>query len=420
MIGLVTLPILSNAAFGGVALGSSLQDCIDLFDTFEATNFGHKSGAAAKPFRQDGSQLISCDFVGLCPDGISRQTCSWLRFFSVNCETVSGNVFASIRTNSLPNHCYDSKTNPATGSSTEFNAYEFYQIRFNLEPRLMLRFAGLSQSNSDSIFTTINSQLAYNTVACSNGWALNSLIDANIIDGNEFVYNPFRSTPINDDWSYTADFYTRYPHLKLTSSNSIVGVARNGVFIFSGLTFDDYDAFFPASYGAKNLPKKVSVDLCLGTTETYNVYRYHMYSPCMFDITVRYSQGGCTTSAICRNDVIDYAKKMTLATQRTFLPIGLAKDGRIIYGPYKENGNLWQPCEVDICNGRLFGDNYAYVATMFFPYVVGCWGPGNLGMNYKAECSSKPRLCKSGFQSLQSPFLIVIATLTFVLFSFYN
>jgi hypothetical protein len=63
---------------------------------------------------------------------------------------------------------------------------------------------------------------------------------------------------------------------------------------------------------------------------------------------------------------------------KTIIPIGLAKDGRVIYGPYKTNGNLWQPCDVDVCNGRIFAqDYYGYVATMFFPYMVGCWGPGS-------------------------------------------
>ena len=35
------------------------------------------------------------------------------------------------------------------------------------------------------------------------------------------------------------------------------------------------------------------------------------------------------------------------------LPIGLAKDGHIIYGPYRIDGTLWQTCDVDICNGRM-------------------------------------------------------------------
>ncbi len=70
------------------------------------------------------------------------------------------------------------------------------------------------------------------------------------------------------------------------------------------------------------------------------------------------------------------------------IPIGIARDGRVIYGPYKSNGFLWQPCDVDICNGRKEGNVYFYVASMFYPYFVGCWGPGSSGETFRAQCTS--------------------------------
>jgi hypothetical protein len=75
--------------------------------------------------------------------------------------------------------------------------------------------------------------------------------------------------------------------------------------------------------------------------------------------------------------------------------IGLAKDGRLIYGPYKTGGLLWDTCDVDICNGRWMGNFYSYVSTNFFPYTVGCWGPGNspIDSNMHASCSKYPRQC---------------------------
>jgi hypothetical protein len=78
---------------------------------------------------------------------------------------------------------------------------------------------------------------------------------------------------------------------------------------------------------------------------------------------------------------------------KQFEPIGLAKDGRIIYGPYKFDGTLWQPCDVDVCNGVQFGYYYGYVSTMFHPYFVGCWGPGNRPVALRASCSSNGRYC---------------------------
>ncbi len=69
------------------------------------------------------------------------------------------------------------------------------------------------------------------------------------------------------------------------------------------------------------------------------------------------------------------------------IPIGLARDGRVIYGPYNSKGQLWQPCDVDICNGRKEGNTYYYVSTMFYPYFVGCWGPGSSDVTFRASCS---------------------------------
>jgi len=46
-------------------------------------------------------------------------------------------------------------------------------------------------------------------------------------------------------------------------------------------------------------------------------------------------------------------------------------------GPYKEDGSLWSPCEVDVCNGVYLNDEYVYVTTVFHPYTVACFSRGN-------------------------------------------
>jgi hypothetical protein len=85
---------------------------------------------------------------------------------------------------------------------------------------------------------------------------------------------------------------------------------------------------------------------------------------------------------------------------QTVTPIGLARDGRVIYGPFKADGTIWQPCDVDVCNGRYFGRQYGYVSTMFHPYFVGCWGPGNFP-ELSQQCTTNPRKCHtSGASSL--------------------
>ena len=55
--------------------------------------------------------------------------------------------------------------------------------------------------------------------------------------------------------------------------------------------------------------------------------------------------------------------------------IGIARDGHMIIGPWKENGEIWG-CDRDVCNGAFVDGSYVYVGSDNFPYVVGCWGPG--------------------------------------------
>ena len=145
-----------------------------------------------------------------------------------------------------------------------------------------------------------------------------------------------------------------------------------------------------------------------------------MYSPCMFPITARDTAGSCSSSSNCNKDILSYSQKLTNNVFRTIKPIGIAKDGRVIYGPYTKDGKLWQPCDVDVCNGRFFGENYAYVATMFFPYVIGCWGPGNGAGGLSPSCTNKPRLCKAGYQTIQTPTFAISLALMVIIFSLFE
>lgn len=74
------------------------------------------------------------------------------------------------------------------------------------------------------------------------------------------------------------------------------------------------------------------------------------------------------------------------------MTIGIARDGHMILGPYKDDGTLWQPCEVDVCNGVTIDGSYHYVLTRFFPYSIGCWGPASK-TSYDLSCSTNERVC---------------------------
>lgn len=56
-------------------------------------------------------QLVSCDNVGKCPDGVIRTTCKWQRFLSyayTPASVYTDPVDVYIATNGLPDHCYKS------------------------------------------------------------------------------------------------------------------------------------------------------------------------------------------------------------------------------------------------------------------------------------------------------------------------
>jgi hypothetical protein len=66
--------------------------------------------------------------------------------------------------------------------------------------------------------------------------------------------------------------------------------------------------------------------------------------------------------------------------------VGIALDGRKIYGPFNNAGGFYLRSDVDICNGMIIDGEYAYVMTTFYPYTVGCWGEGDK-TSLKASCS---------------------------------
>ena len=104
----------------------------------------------------------------------------------------------------------------------------------------------------------------------------------------------------------------------------------------------------------------------------------------------------CEDVAECDKNPLAYMTKGMPTMMKDILPIGIAKDGHMIMGPYRGDGTLWQPCDVDACNGLMIGGNYVYVSTLFHPYTVGCWGPSDQGI-VAGACSSNTRTCSQSF-----------------------
>lgn len=77
--------------------------------------------------------------------------------------------------------------------------------------------------------------------------------------------------------------------------------------------------------------------------QTFRTYRYHTYSPCMYDISQRKAVARlCKDDQICADsNMFGYANAKTPNAVKTLTPIGIARDGRVIYGPYKAVNALW-------------------------------------------------------------------------------
>ena len=107
--------------------------------------------------------------------------------------------------------------------------------------------------------------------------------------------------------------------------------------------------------------------------------------------------------------------------------VGIAKDGRVIYGPIKSGDTaldavLYSACDLDICNGlqsSVVGNadptlmNYSYRATKFHPYLVGCFGPGsNMDVALTGQyCTTNEKYC-GAFDGVVASALVVLAALT--------
>lgn len=199
-----------------------------------------------------------------------------------------------------------------------------------------------------------------------------------------------------------------------TDVDKIVGIALNGVPIFSGVSELGMDAYAAASYNGVKATN-IAPDYCLGDNSHTSFYHYYTMSPCILSGALKSSPTAksCNSDTTCKSDKETYLLKAK-SSQKTLTPIGIARDGHKIYGPFDDNGDTWDPCDVDICNGLIIDGEYAYVMTTFFPYTVGCLGDGNIPTpEYLASCSKNPRKCASGGSFLNLGYAI------FALFAFF-
>lgn len=124
----------------------------------------------------------------------------------------------------------------------------------------------------------------------------------------------------------------------------MAGFAIDGVVIKSSTTLGGFDPFYPklwAGAGDYQLPE---VDSCLGSVDQDSLfYSYSILSPCLLKQSTIDDESLCSQFPECYEDLKGYAlKSYTLQSkeqknlQDGVTVLGIAKDGHMIIGPYKD------------------------------------------------------------------------------------
>jgi YHYH protein len=181
--------------------------------------------------------------------------------------------------------------------------------------------------------------------------------DKRVLSSNDFPNHPTGTFPVaRNDPAYRIDrnpnsiqrqnFRIELPAnpksaAKATCAPNVVGILLTGVALFNALDDPGRDAVAHETQ-----------DSCHGHPQRTGVYHYHSLTNCLSD---KPDAGG--------NSPL----------------VGYALDGFGIYGPY-ENGRQLTTADLDSCHGKtsvIMWDGrkvamYHYVATVDFPYTVGC------------------------------------------------
>lgn len=269
---------------------------------------------------------VSCSQLNatFCPGSIINGICVWQRKLVVTCINNS-TVRIRVQSNGLPGRCMNSPMDRPRELNIDF------EVNFN--PKVSV--------NSPNHSPTTQSEL--NNIICN-------------ISNQQSVPS-------------TSNFVT-------TSAAELMqvlaGVSIDNVAILNVNSANNADPFYPPAGSTAE-----SVDECLGHPNVGGIYHYHIASGCAVSPPTG-NISTCNALSACSNNIASYFLTTFPSSARTLTVIGIAKDGHVIYGPYSSSGKIFTS-GFDICNGmfyNLLGD-YAYFATNKYPYITGCFGPGN-------------------------------------------
>ncbi len=140
-------PSYQAAKANPVSYSSSISDCFSYVKQTRCTECLSNDNGPDWPFGSGATpedtpyETVSCNFPGICVDGVQRNPCTWRRYHGETCVETGGNFIHSSGTNSLPDHCYYSETSAPVGSSSAFNTYYFSRV-WNLPVTSTLKYEG--------------------------------------------------------------------------------------------------------------------------------------------------------------------------------------------------------------------------------------------------------------------------------------
>lgn len=299
---------------------SVYTQCISVVSKFATTV---SNGPVANITATTGVTVTCSQLTGsACPGSEASGVCTWERKLAITCINSSSTVRIRVQSNGLPGRCMS----PA---STDTISEQNFDFEVNFNPTVYVnspQHSATSQTELDSIVCNISSQ----TSAPST---------SNLVTYSQML-------------------------------NTLAGIGIDNVAILNVNSADNVDPFYPPSGDAE------TVDSCLSHPSPATIYHYHIGSGC----AVSPPSGNITTcseTSACASDVASYSLTL-FESAKTLTVIGIAKDGHVIYGPYLSDGSL-VTSGFDICNGMFYDDagNYAYFVTTKYPYITGCFGPGN-------------------------------------------
>jgi len=323
----------------------------------------------------------------------------------VSCSTVNSQVYIRIQSNHCPSRC-------GGGSSASYYCTWTTDWTVKFQPSV----------GSASSPTYVTSLTANNTVGdtATNG----SLC---VLSSSPLLYTKI---PSNSNFTYAVDYYTAASYLKQYGTQSKTGVSAVGAgvdmaggYLAAYTSGNNIDPLYPSPYNSAYVE---GFDGTMSHPDPNGMMHYHVPSPFNMNAKALSTANGnifaaCTyvagkgayvtygsTKTWCVNitgtastaSIANTANYLTTAFQaagyNTATPLGISRDGHIIYGPYDNTGKIYT--SVDACGGTFdSGGNYVYVGQTTFPYIQGCFGPVKVTGTATPACSTNARSVTSTF-----------------------